>query len=80
MPFIKINYFFKFKLQPSKTTTTIFEASQIESTEKEHPSQKVLSTSPLSSDEGLVMAEEEEFDMDLDADMYKKYLFKAFLY
>jgi hypothetical protein len=30
--------------------------------------EKGLSTSPLSSDEGLVLAEEEDFDMDLDAD------------
>jgi hypothetical protein len=33
--------------------------------------EKGLSTSPLSSDEGLVLAEEEEFDMDLDVDRYK---------
>jgi hypothetical protein len=30
--------------------------------------EKGLSTSTLSSDEGLVLAEEEDFDMDLDAD------------
>jgi hypothetical protein len=49
-----------------QNATKILEASQME--EATGKQEKGLSISPLSSDEGLVLAEEEEFDMDLDAD------------
>jgi hypothetical protein len=63
-------FIFIFQLQSPQTTTTILEASQME--EATGKQEKRLSTSPLSSEEGLVLAGEEEFDMDLDTDRYKK--------